>query len=280
MISIETVNKQSIQWHYDLSTVFYRVLWGPHIHHGLWSGDESSETAQLKLTQTLARLAQIPAAGCDVLDVGCGMGGSSIHLAKHFGCRVTGVTLSPVQRWWATAGALWHGMRSRTKFVAADAEKLTFAAESFDLLWSVECTEHLFDKAAFFAKAATWLRPGGKVAICALLSKEDPCDAQDQQLLEDVCRGMLCPSLGSRGDYADWFAAAGLRLSHYEDWSDRVARTWKICQERVQRWRLQHVARIVDRSSVDFLEKFQTMIDAYARGSLRYGCLIAEKVAS
>ncbi len=140
MISIETVNKQSIQWHYDLSTVFYRVLWGPHIHHGLWSGDESSETAQLKLTQTLARLAQIPAAGCDVLDVGCGMGGSSIYLAKHFGCRVTGVTLSPVQRWWATAGALWHGMRSRTKFVAADAEKLTLCRRFVRL--ALECGVH------------------------------------------------------------------------------------------------------------------------------------------
>lgn len=280
MIAVECIDKRAIQWHYDLSTVFYRLLWGPHIHHGLWTAEESTERAQLQLTETLARLARIPAEGCDLLDVGCGMGGSSIHLARKFACQVTGVTLSPVQRWWAATSSWLQGARSRTKFVAQDAERLDFPAASFDVLWSIECTEHLFDKQAFFRRAANWLRPGGRVAICAWLAKEDACDAQDRQLLEDVCRGMFCPSLGSRQDYAGWFAEAGLQLTHFEDWSERVARTWSICQQRVRRWRLQHVARVVDRSSVDFLDKFQTMIDAYARGSLRYGCLIAEKPAS
>ena len=138
MISIETVNKQSIQWHYDLSTVFYRVLWGPHIHHGLWSGDESSETAQLKLTQTLARLAQIPTAGCDVLDVGCGMGGSSIHLAKHFGCRVTGVTISQAQFDYARRRITAAGLDERVEIRLCDYRDLD---GRFDKLASIEMIE-------------------------------------------------------------------------------------------------------------------------------------------
>ena len=33
--------KASIRSHYDLGTLFYRLLWGPHIHHGLWSAEDA-----------------------------------------------------------------------------------------------------------------------------------------------------------------------------------------------------------------------------------------------
>src|SRR5689334_8663937 len=120
MIAVECVEKRSIQWHYDVSTVFYRLLWGPHIHHGLWQAEESPQLAQIQLTETLAKLAGVTSES-DVLDVGCGMGGSSIHLARKFGCRVTGVTLSPIQRWWATGSSWLQGTRSRNRFLAHDA---------------------------------------------------------------------------------------------------------------------------------------------------------------
>lgn len=32
-----------------------------------------------------------------MVDVGCGIGGSSRHIAKKFGCKAEGITLSPVQ---------------------------------------------------------------------------------------------------------------------------------------------------------------------------------------
>lgn len=32
-----------------------------------------------------------------MVDVGCGIGGSSRHIARKFGCTAQGITLSPVQ---------------------------------------------------------------------------------------------------------------------------------------------------------------------------------------
>src|SRR5262249_6391676 len=86
----------AIRAHYDRLAFFYRALWGVHIHHGYWEDEESPETAQVQLVARLAARAAIPQ-GARVLDVGCGIGGSALWLARHRGCSVTGITISPVQ---------------------------------------------------------------------------------------------------------------------------------------------------------------------------------------
>ncbi|MGE3243993.1 MAG: class I SAM-dependent methyltransferase, partial [Pirellulales bacterium] len=271
----DDVEKRVIRGHYDLSTPFYRLLWGPHIHHGYWDADESPRAAQLQLTERLAALAQV-SAGERMLDVGCGMGGSSIHLARSRGCHAVGITISPLQRLWAAAAARWHRVAARTEFCCADAEQIAFEPASFDLVWSVECTEHLFDKPRFFQRAAEWLRPGGTMAICAWLSGEKLDDAQARQVY-DVCEGFFCPSLGASGDYVEWMTAAGLQMNHTLDWTDRVTRTWEICRDRVARTRVRSLARWIDRDSVMFLDRFETILAAYRSGAMRYGCFVARK---
>lgn len=275
MIACSTVAKRDIQLHYDLATVFYRILWGRHIHHGLWEGTESPSQAQQNLVDTLARLANI-AAGDRVVDVGCGMGGSSLYLAM-LGAHVTGITLSPVQRCWAAAAARWRGLADRATFRRADAESIELPAASFDVVWSVECTEHLFDKPLFFRRAADWVRPGGRLAICAWLAGDAPHSPTVVQKVHDVCEGFLCPSLGTEDEYRSWITAAGFRLEHVHDWTARVSDTWRICLQRVRRSRVRWLARLAHRGSVDFLDRFDVILDAYQSGAMKYGCFIARR---
>ncbi len=276
MIHCPTVRQSTIRSHYNLGTFFYWLLWGSHIHHGYWEADERPSVAQIQLTERLAAEAQI-ADGSDVLDVGCGMGGSSIHLARHKDCRVTGVTLSSVQRRWARLSARMQGEAGNTHFLVADAEKVELEPASFDVVWSVECTEHLFDKAAFFRRVAGWLRPGGRVAICAWLAGDAPLTPEQRQAVLDVCEGFFCPSLGSRRDYCDWMSDAGLEIEQVHDWTDRVERTWQICQQRVRRTGMPLLARILGRDSVLFLDRFETILNAYRTRAMRYGCFVARK---
>lgn len=279
MIESPEVRKSVIRSHYQLGTLFYRLLWGPHIHHGLWDSEQSSESpyvAQCQLTDTLADLANLQA-GDQVVDIGCGMGGSSIRLAKLRQCQVTGVTLSPVQRHWAAISSRWHGVTKRTRFLAQDAEQVSFEPESFDAVWSVECTEHLFDKPAFFRNAANWLKPGGRVAICVWFEGDDTTQPGHRELVEEVCWRFVCPSLATREDYAGWLTDAGLVVKQNVDWTDRSAKTWEICKQRVERWHIRRVASLLDKDQVSFIDGFETLLKAYRTGAMVYGAIVAEK---
>lgn len=275
MLSCPTVEKRVIRGHYDVSTPFYRLLWGPHIHHGLWEADESPRQAQLRLTERLATLAGV-AAGQQMLDIGCGMGASSIHLAKTRGCRSLGLTISPLQQQWATIAAKVQGAGRQVEFRRADAEQIELPADFCDVVWSVECTEHLFDKPQFFRRAAEWLKPEGTMAICAWLTG-DISDHARARKVEEVCEGFFCPSLGTMQDYVDWMTGAGLEVTQSLDWTSRVSRTWRICSDRVRRSRVRWLAKLVGYDSVLFLDRFDTILDAYESGAMRYGCFIARK---
>ena len=276
MFSCPSVQKRVIQAHYDLSTPFYRLFWGPHIHHGLWEADESPRAAQLQLTERMATLARIKP-GQQLVDVGCGMGASSIHLAKSRNCRCLGVTISPLQRRWAALSARWHRVSNQVEFRRADAEQFELPQRSVDAVWSIECTEHLFDKPRFFKRAAGWLKPGGTIAICAWLAG-NTLDASRAQQVHDVCEGFFCPSLGTSDDYVQWLQQAGMQIEHCVDWTSQVSRTWEICGERVRRSRIRWIAPFFGGDSALFLDRFDAILDAYRSGAMKYGCFVARKL--
>jgi len=277
-ITCPTVTKSEIRTHYDLATPFYRLFWGPHVHHGLWIGDEAPDVAQRRLIEEMAVRAAVKP-GDRVVDVGCGMGGSSVHLANNYGCKVTGITLSYVQRLWASVGALVRGARRNTTFHRVDAELVEFPAESFDVVWSIECTEHLFDKPAFFRKAAGWLAPGGRMTICAWLAGDEPLDDAARKRVYEVCEGFLCPSLGTSEDYRLWITDAGLEMTSVDDWTEQVLETWEICRRRVLRSGVRRLTSVLNKNMTLFLDRFDAILDAYRTRSMRYACFTARRPA-
>ena len=55
-------------------------------------------------------------AGTKVLDVGCGIGGSSRHIARKYGCKAQGITLSPYQANRGNELAKEQGLADQTSF--------------------------------------------------------------------------------------------------------------------------------------------------------------------
>lgn len=273
----ETSGVSAVRDHYDRISVFYRALWGDHIHHGYFEGRESPKRAQLKLIERLAEMAEIPV-GASVLDVGCGVGGSARWLAKQLNCSVLGITLSPVQARMAAEAAAIEGLGHRARFAVKDAHRLDFPPGSFDVVWVIECSEHLQDKRAFIQACQRVLKPGGTLALCAWLSAERFESAMHERLVAQVCQGMLCPSLASMGDYVSWLREAGFDEIRAEDVTQRVKATWTVCGRIAERPEVKLLTKMSDQATREFVQAFGAIRRAYDEGAMAYGMLTAKKL--
>ncbi|WP_293899891.1 class I SAM-dependent methyltransferase [Phenylobacterium sp.] len=115
-----------------------------------------------------------PAAGERILDIGCGAGATSLDLARTVapGGWVIGVDISrPLL---AAARQRAAGVEGLS-FVEADAQSHTFAAESFDAVFSRFGVMFFADPTAAFANIRRAVKPGGRLAfICWRTPAENP----------------------------------------------------------------------------------------------------------
>jgi len=268
----------AIRDHYDQLNPFYRALWGEHIHHGLFRTPELSRAdAQRALIEELVRFAKVPD-GADVLDVGCGNGGSSLELAERHGCRCVGITISPVQAEAATEAAARLVGSGRATFRVLDANDLAdLRDEAYDVIWCIECSEHIHDKAKLIREWARLLRPGGRVALCAWCEGEGLDEASRSALLDPVCRGMLLPGMLSARRYEEHLRAAGFDDVRSADLTEEVRPTWDLCAAILDRPEVKLLLRVATRRIREFAASFRAMQAAYGNGAMRYAMIAARK---
>lgn len=276
LYEMNAISTKAIRAHYDRLSIFYWWLWGEHIHHGFWQNGESPREAQIRLIAELARRSAIPR-GAKVLDVGCGLGGSALWLARELGCSVLGITISPVQKRIAERRARSFGLSDRVRFSVKDANHLNFGAESFDVIWNVECSEHLTDKASFIQSCGRLLRRGGVLALCTLLAAESCSPSANPELVARICSGMLFPGLGTLGDYKSWMSESGFEQINADDLTPQVEKTWDVCQGVLRRPVVRLFLRLMGAQTRKFA-KFDAIDRAYREGAMRYGMFSARKL--
>ena len=263
--------------HYDELDTIYREIWGEHVHHGLWrTGRESVEEATDALSDLVATQLD-PKIGDSIVDIGCGYGATAARMAEAHGVNVTGFTLSQEQARVARKrpGPLTFHVRDWLDNALPDGGQHG--------AYAIESTEHIADKAGLFREAARVLKPGGRLVVCAWLSKDSPSRWRVKHLLEPICREGRLPGMGTRGEYEQWAADAGFRLLNYQDISRQVRRTWSIVTRRVlgklvttSRYRRYLFGR--NNRHRQFALSLPRLILAYRNGAMRYGVFTLERV--
>eukprot|EP00929_Paragymnodinium_shiwhaense_P079551 TRINITY_DN41459_c0_g1_i2.p1 TRINITY_DN41459_c0_g1~~TRINITY_DN41459_c0_g1_i2.p1 ORF type:complete len:922 (-),score=130.07 TRINITY_DN41459_c0_g1_i2:102-2867(-) len=226
---------------YDASSGVWIEIWGEHMHHGYYPDDSwkslvQHKEAQVRMIEEILRWAEAPQpdspdAPQHILDVGCGVGGSSRHLQRKYNCKVQGITLSPNQRDRARNMSKMTGQDGMCNFDVADALHMPFPDNSFDLIWSLESGEHMPNKQQFMKEMFRVCKPNGRVILVTWvhrdLQKGEKLSSGEHRLLKWINKAYHLPAWCSISDYAhiakEQLGATEIRTT---DWTNFIKPFW------------------------------------------------------
>lgn len=136
------------------------------------AGVDEFHVRGLEATQQLAAKAGLQP-GMQVLDIGCGIGGAARWLAAEYGCHVTGIDATPEYIRTAAQLSQLTGMQSQTDFICANALRLPFDNNRFDIVWTQHVQMNIADKMSFYSEMARVLRVNGRFVYYDVLAKQN-----------------------------------------------------------------------------------------------------------
>lgn len=285
-----------IQQFYDTSSLLWERTWGEHMHHGYYGTNgqhkKDRRQAQIDLIEELLKWADVRAAQT-ILDVGCGIGGSTLYLADKFAAHAIGITLSPVQ---AERGRQRAGEKGiplqpwpqdqqeppTVHFQVTNALSTPFPDNAFDFIWSMESGEHMPDKQAFLQECHRLLKPGGTFLMAtwchrAIHNLAGPLTDSEQLHLDRLYQLYHLPYVISLPEYGEIAENIGFTDLALADWSQQVEFFW---QDVVRSALDPEVIASILQSGSETIQgagAIALMTTGYSRGLIRYGLLRGSK---
>jgi len=164
-----------------------------------------------------------------ILDVGCGIGGSTRRLAFETGCRVTGIDLSDA--YIDTAQRLTHllNMQERVMFRATSALALPYDDDSFDGVWSLQMNMNVEDKLSWLTETCRVLKPGGRAVLYEVCGNKNTPPYFPVPWAQDSSMSFLVPPESFR----DIITSAGFDITVWNDKTDLAQKAFAHIKEPV-----------------------------------------------
>lgn len=243
--------------------VLWEILMGEQIHVG---GEKQTDIMAIKACVNK---------NSRVLDVCSALGGPARHLARNYGCKVTGLdaTMKMVDE--ATKRTIKEGLTDLVTYKLGNALDMPFKAGAFDVVWGQDAWCYVTDKGRLIREAHRVLRTGGIVAFTDWMQAGNMTDKE----WEDLHNFMAFPYMESLEGYEQLLRGTGFVIAEKEDMTQDFAKYCHIYQDKI---RNELKDAVISQYGI---EMFQTVdnglalwVKAADEGKVGWGRIIGRKV--
>jgi len=161
--------RRNIYAHYDIGNAFYSAWLDPSMTYSSALFEDNTSDLTAAQNNKYRRLAEAIdlRPGQKLLEIGCGWGGFAEYVAKTFGTRVVGLTISKEQRDFAQARIQAAGLGDRVEIRLQDYRD---ERDQYDRIASIEMIEAVGEQfwPNYFSQLRDRLLPGGLASIQAI----------------------------------------------------------------------------------------------------------------
>jgi ubiquinone/menaquinone biosynthesis C-methylase UbiE len=241
----------------------WEVLMGEEIHVG---GE--------KETDILAEKAGIKKSS-SVLDVCSALGGPARHLARKYGCKVTGLDATGKMVNEAISRTEKGGLSHLASFRLGNALDIPFHAGTFDVIWGQDAWCYITDKERLIREANRVLKTRGVIAFTDWIQTGKMADIE----CEELNTFMVFPYMETLDGYENILRDNGFSIVEKEDLSNDFARYCHLYRDKLRNELkegiISNYGKELYRAADDGLNKWVVAAD---EGKVGRGRLIGKKI--
>ncbi len=225
-------SKKDIATYYNHTLMHYKVMWqlkkSKGLHYGLWYDDTDGLHDAIQNTNKKIGSFLSDSGKPELLDAGCGVGGSAIYLAENHNCRVSGITLSPAQYRQALEYVKDAGLEDRVDISVEDYSSTSFSDERFDLVFGIESFCHADEKQDVYKEAFRLLKPGGQLVIIDSIKTDKGKRPENRKTVNWLLHRWAIGGLDDAGETYSKLGDTGFTEINIEDLSANIRKSINI----------------------------------------------------
>lgn len=197
------------------------------IHLGYYEkGIKTFKEAVLNMNDFVGRLLNLEDdKAMDILDAGCGVGGTSIYLAKkHPNIRFMGITITPRQVELAKKFAQERNVNN-VKFMLGSYANMEFSDNYFDGVFALESINYTQNKKDILHEMYRILKPGGRLVVVDGFRTDVPFNFFTQKIYDSWCKVRGNPYLISINMFRSHLETVGFKEITIKNLAKNVSRT-------------------------------------------------------
>ncbi|MBL4866122.1 MAG: methyltransferase domain-containing protein [Pseudomonadales bacterium] len=277
--------EQEIIHYYETCDIDYRLVWWTDktfsLHYGYYDANNTGHNdAVLNTNRILATKAGIKP-NDQVLDAGCGIGGSCVWLANNIGAQVTGINITAYQLQKAQRIVRKQGIEDKVRFEKMSFLDTSFDDNTFDVVWGMESVCYAENKEEFLTEAFRILKPGGRVAVAdGFINDYEPKPAY-HAMTKSWLDGWAVPNLWGQKQFIESLKNVGFVNIDFTDASRniipsarrmyKVASMFKLIAKILEFFKLRNVAQSGNFRAAEY--QYPLLLEDV----WRYGLVVAEK---